>query len=280
MRLPPVGSNSPRVYLGQAPRSNPVTCGAQRSCRALCGWTSRFRRQIGRRKRRRQAERSTRRQRCLTTKLSGRPTRPEQRSERIIIFALATQPTTFHGPLQRKLDNPQPKWPPRTKPSRPAMGYCTSSPPTTNRGTDNVERSSPLAAPRRAISAAWPPLIEGTVRLLLVAGSPLAATWDSTKRTASPALAATSITRPTDLISDSWNRMSNVQVERPRDTAQSAERAHNGFRAREAGTHASRSAPTKVRTRPTEATGTINRCDHSEPTGSCREIEATLWTKK
>jgi hypothetical protein len=40
---------------------------------------------------------------------------------------------------------------------------------------------------------------------------------------------------------------SNVQVERPPNTARSAERAHNGSRAREAGTHRSRSAPTPVR---------------------------------
>jgi hypothetical protein len=42
---------------------------------------------------------------------------------------------------------------------------------------------------------------------------------------------------------------SNVQVERPPNAAQSAERAHNRSCAREAGTHRSRSAPTKVRWR-------------------------------
>ena len=39
----------------------------------------------------------------LTSKLSGRPTRPNRRRECIISPALAPQPLTFHGPLQRKL---------------------------------------------------------------------------------------------------------------------------------------------------------------------------------
>ena len=40
----------------------------------------------------------------LTPKLGGHAMRPDQRSERIIVFALATQPLTLHGPLQRKLE--------------------------------------------------------------------------------------------------------------------------------------------------------------------------------
>ena len=41
---------------------------------------------------------------CLTSKLSGRPTRPNRRRECTISPALAPQPLTIHGPLQRKLD--------------------------------------------------------------------------------------------------------------------------------------------------------------------------------
>jgi hypothetical protein len=53
--------------------------------------------------------------------------------------------------------------------------------------------------------------------------------------------------RATNRAIDPKTKMSNVQVERPPNTAQLAERAHNRSRAREAGTHGSRSAPTKVR---------------------------------
>src|SRR5262249_25133735 len=104
MRLPRRRRNRRRIYLGLPTRSNPTTDCLERSCRPR-GPNGGHMRETKRETQRVRTARSPTSSGCLTTKLSGRPTRPDQRRECHNGLAFAPQLITHHGPLQRKLDS-------------------------------------------------------------------------------------------------------------------------------------------------------------------------------